>query len=51
MGSSDLNYSLVSNKTLSQKLGHWFGVQGPMTSDEMHEHIPIMTSPTRKPKP
>jgi len=51
MGSNDLNYSLVSNKTLSKKLGHWFDAQGLMTSDKMREPTPIMTSPTKKPKP
>jgi len=51
IGSNDLNYSLVSNKTLGQKLGNWFDAQGPMTSDKMRVPTPIMTSPTRKPKP
>jgi len=29
MGSNDLNYSLVSNKTLSQKIGSLVWRQGP----------------------
>jgi len=50
-GSNDMNYSLVSNKTLSQKTGHWFDSQGLMTSTKMCEPTPIMTSPTKKTKP
>jgi len=50
-GSNDSKYCLVFNKTMSQKLAHWVGTQGPMTSTKMREHIPIMMSPTKKQNP
>jgi len=50
MGSNDLNYSLVSNKTLSQKIGSFVWLTGPGGLGKIHEPTPIMSSPTRKPK-
>jgi len=50
-GSNDLNYSLVSNKTLSRKIGSWFNAQGQVTSAKMREPTHIMTSPKKISKP
>ena len=50
-GSNNLNYSLLSNKTMNQKIWSVIWRSGP---DDLRKNVwtyPIMTSPTKKTKP
>ena len=50
-GFKNPDYSWVSKKTWAKNLVRWLGAQVPVTSANMHKPTPIVTSPTKKPKP
>jgi len=50
-GPKDSDNSLVSKKNLSQKMACWVGAQGQVKLAKTAKNTPIMTSPSKSPKP